>query len=259
MPPLPQLCNPEIFIWFHDAIDNPDDKPSQRYNEFRTRFRGMFASLAKYGDVMLKLKWLDLLQLDFGRENTTLVNIILDKLVSNEVSRDFAMAYNLHSYVGLPPRISWWDKWGADLWEAYWGALFRDRELWNDDEQELTTTLHCLLYLFAEDAYSQLKTTSLLDMSIQTQNPESLLTDDECEELINPEYLNVPSILKTKTIGYRIKRPPLGIICFSQEQADAKNKFHYYHRATLSISPPPPSPFFHSELALHPLSLPLHS
>ena len=76
-----------------------------------------------------------------------MVNIIFEATTSNDSWRDCAIAYKLPVYVGVPPWSQRMDKFSAAMWEAYWGALFIERKLWNEDEEDLISCLRVLLYL----------------------------------------------------------------------------------------------------------------
>lgn len=247
MPPLPQLCDPELFLHFHDAIDNPLQRPNEDYGSFRKRFRPPFAILAKRGDAIVKVKCLEILCEYFGSDNIGLVNNIYDTVLSNDTCRDFAIAYDLHLYLGLPQRTRWRDKWWGDVWEAYWAALFIERKLWNDDDEELTNTLRGLIYLQFEDVFRELGTSPFVTLSpcIETQDSESSLTDQDVDiqSICDPPYLKVPASLKHKVLGYRVKVNRTGVLCFSQQQADAISKLNLYSGIEWSNSPNLPTPF----------------
>jgi len=237
VPPLPRLCDPELFIHFHDAIKNPLHHPNDDYSNLRKRFTPPFATLTKRGDAILKVKELEIIYEFFGADNTALVNNVHDIVVSNDTCRNLAIAYDLHLYLGLPPRKKWNDKWWGDVWEAYWAALFIERKLWNDDDEELTSTLRRLIYLQFEVVFRELGVTPFLTLSpcIQTHDPEN--SDDiDIQIICDPFYLKVPVALKHKPLGYRVQVNRTGVRCFSQEKTDAISKLNLYSSAAWSTS-----------------------
>ena len=119
----------------------------------------------------------------FGEDNSNLVNIIYEAATSNDSWRDCAIAYKLHMYVGVPPRSQRTDKFWADMWEAYWGALFIERKLWNDDEEDLISWLRVLLYLQLETLIEDFGVKPLFTSEpIRTANADfELPSSDEIE------------------------------------------------------------------------------
>ena len=103
MPPLPRLCDPELFIHFHDAIKDPLYRPNDDYSNLRKRFMPPFAALTKRGDAILKVKLLEILYEYFGSDNVALINNIFDLVVSNATCRHLALATNC-IYILVYPR-----------------------------------------------------------------------------------------------------------------------------------------------------------
>jgi hypothetical protein len=128
-----------------------------KYDHFRSRIKPTLAALARRGDGILHVKCQEIIYEYFGTDNPRVINIIYDHFVSNEVWKEIAVAYKLHLYIRVP-RTRCDDKWWADVWEAYWGALFIERKLWNDDEEELTSFLRRLIYIQFKDAWQHLST-----------------------------------------------------------------------------------------------------
>jgi len=198
-----------------------------------------FAALTKRGDAILKVKLLEILYEYFGSDNISLINQIIDLVVSNDTCRHLALAYRLNLYLGLPPRKKSHDKWWGDVWEAYWAALFIERRLWNDDDEELTNTLRTLIHLQFEVLFREVGVRPFLTLSpfIRTQDPESSLGDDDID--IHPSYLKVPAALQHKPLGHLIKVKRTGAHCFAQEPTEAISQLNLYAAATWSTSPQP--------------------
>ena len=98
----------------------------------------------------------------FGFDNGELARNVVHDMQSNETMRQLAVAYRLDRYVGsFPGKLSFKkppptektkkkmkdEKFWADIWEAYWGALFLERQLWNDRVDDLLSFLQHFIHL----------------------------------------------------------------------------------------------------------------
>ena len=242
VPPLPPLADPELFIQFHDAIRDPLNKPNEKYDNFRLRMTSPFSVLAKRGDGILNIKCLDIIYEYFGPDNPRLVNMIHDHLVSNEVWKELAVAYKLPLYIGVA-RTRYDDKWWADVWEAYWGALFIERQFWNDNEEDLTAVLRRLVYIQCKAAYEH-----LVNFPFHCLSPCPLIVgplfkdpDLDIEPISNPPYLHTSKGLENTILGYRVQIKETGVFACAQDEEQAKTKL-YFSSHTPWGKPPQPHP-----------------
>ena len=243
VPPLPPLADPELFIQFHDAIRNPLNKPNEKYDNFRLRMTSPFSVLAKRGDGILNIKCLDIIYEYFGADNPRLVNMIHDHLVSNEVWKELAVAYKLHLYIGVA-RTRYDDKWWADVWEAYWGALFIERQFWNDNGEDLTGVLRRLVYIQCKAAYEH-----LVNFPFYCLSPCPLIVgpffkdpDLDIERISNPPYLHTSKGLENTILGYRVQIKETGVFACAQDEELAKTKLYFSSRTPWGNSLPPTAP-----------------
>jgi Ribonuclease III domain len=109
----------------------------------------------------------------FGKANKRLITYIKHDWVSNTNWMMLALSYRLDRYLSWSPKtardllnpgsdllenlrtqegkkkdrersaIKYW----GDIWEAYWGSLILDRELWNEDTDDLAAILRELILL----------------------------------------------------------------------------------------------------------------
>jgi len=257
VPPLPELSDPELFIRFHDAAVHPlplHDGTLKNYSRFRKFIKPRFASLAKRGDAFLSVICQEIVYEFFGEENSNLVNIIFEAATSNDSWRDLAIAYKLHVYVGMPPRSQRTDKFWADMWEAYWGALFIERKLWNDDDEDLISCLRVLLYLQLEGLIEDYGVKPLFTSEpIRTANTDfELPSPDEIEvtEITDCPGVKVnPQIKGAKVLGYCVnyKSTSDKVTYFSQIKEDAISNLVVYccspwSKPSPSYPGPPRSP-----------------
>jgi hypothetical protein len=98
----------------------------------------------------------------FGGPNRTLYQLVWDDWKSNNNWRDLSRLYRLNDYVGYQASRQG-VKYHADLWEAWWGALFKDRELWNPEANvdDLLCVLQNLIYRKYQGLISSLSAASI--------------------------------------------------------------------------------------------------
>lgn len=69
----------------------------------------------------------------------------------NETGQELALLYRLNNYIGWfvqsPRKIKDAEKFWADVWKAWWGGCFWEREIWGDDDIE--DLLSCLRRIMA--------------------------------------------------------------------------------------------------------------
>jgi len=110
--------------------------------------------------------------------------------------------------VSAPERDKQDDKLWADIWEAYWGALYLERSLWNDGEEDLVS---CLRFLFWLQNYDLIRKygvdphfTDVKAVEFQSVIPKD---DVDVEEVKDAPGLRLPEEFRKKghVLGYRAK------------------------------------------------------
>ena len=250
------LSDPELFINLHDAVDPcvlDDDERVRTYGYFRKFIRPPFAALSKRGDGLLKVICQEIIYEYFGASNGKLINLILDLVTSNETWRHFAIAYEMDRYVVGQQRNKFTDKFWADMWEAYWGALFIERRLWNEDDEDLVSVLRVLLYFrigallpeFGVDPFFISETVPNIPLIIPKDDIETVVVTDHPSLDLSPEVKK-----HVGDLGYRAKikstsSHKVDICIFSETKDDAISNLILYCSApwstyslSFSLSPP---------------------
>jgi len=243
------LSDPELFINFHDAVDPSVLDEGERvrtYGYFRKFIRPPFAALSKRGDGLLKVICQEIIYEYFGAANGKLINLILDLVTSNETWRHFAIAYEIDRYVVGQQRNKLTDKFWADMWEAYWGALFIERRLWNDDDEDLVSVLRVLLYFrigpllpeFGVDPFFTSERAQNLPRVIPKGDIDTVVVRDHASLNLSPEVKK-----NVGDLGYRAKikstsRHDVDICIFSEIRDDAISNSILYCSAPWSIPSP---------------------
>jgi hypothetical protein len=259
------LSDPELFINFHDAVDPCALDEDNVYGYYRKDIRPPFAVLSKYGDAVLKVICQNVIYEYFGKSNGKAINLILDHVQSNTTWRHFAIAYKMDQYLMGKPRNKLDDKFWGDMWEAYWGALFLERRLWNDHEVDLVSCLRVLLYFRTSPLFPDFGVYPFFT-SERAQNLPLVISNDDIETVVvGPDHPSLPLSNKAKEnvgdLGYRAKikstsRHYVDISIFSQIEDDAISKLSLYCSAPWSTyTLPSPSPtdkslIFHRKAAL---------
>jgi len=199
VPPLPVLVDSKLFFCLHNpgnastlatAASRSESERFQprRYRKFAN---AMFAYLSKYGDSILTTHCLRIIYRLFGLENRKMVNSMTDEFKSNKTWRLFAIAYRLDKLTGSSPGGFTFnedfdtvqEKFWADIWEAYWGALFIEREMWNDGVEDLVGCLRYLVYLKFDALLDDFSTEPPLDFRSPTTLTKKTLGEDPGKEL----------------------------------------------------------------------------
>ncbi len=145
--------------------------------------RPKYKSLETVGDAACTPKVIDALTVLVGDTNHKVFYGLLDAAKSNNEYAVYATIYELWKYVRHKPDTFGWpqdtlqSEAAADLWEVYWGAVFRERALWGVGEDDLDWFFTSLLRsryasvieLFAVDEY--------MDISQVQQSQEELSTE----------------------------------------------------------------------------------
>jgi len=251
VPPLPKLSDPELFIRIHDSLrsDLPRQAPdSLLYSHFKKFIRPQFAQLAKRGDALLEVKCQEIIYEIFGTSNGKLVNLILDETTSNDTWRHFAIAYHLDRYVAAEQRNKQTDKFWADIWEAYWGALFLERQLWNEDDTDLVRCLRVLVHLrhdvlireFGMVPYFRSDLVQNFPQFISQTDIDTVLVKDHPALKIPPDFIErkdffgYRATIKSSSNHYRDYRD---VRVFSEVEDDAISDLILYCSVPWSILP----------------------
>jgi len=255
VPPLPELNDPLLFLEVHDAVDETatlSEPQHYDYKKFRKLLIEPFNHLARRGDKLLGLKCLDIISEFFGADNYMLIHKVYERTVSNDTWADFARVYRLDAFVGVKKEKG--DKFLADVWEAYWGALFLERQLWNEGDEDLVAVLRVMVFLRNETAIKCLGAYPFIvfDPTMQTDNFHSQDDDDiDVQEVLTFDGLSYDGV-NPPPLGYRAQykstsnqhRPQLNPSFFSgiKETAISKLIWHYavpWSTLTSSCSPFP--------------------
>ena len=90
------------------------------------------------------------------------------------------MAYGIDRYVGWRPRsdpVNGCDpskgqnKFWSDIWEAFWGVIFHEREVWNEDIEDILSILRHLIFRKYSAVIEKYSTIYVRDV-----NPENMLS-----------------------------------------------------------------------------------
>ena len=251
VPALPILVDPRYFLWFHDPQEiNPKDPNIVRYRHFAN---ARFAYLSLCGDGELHAHCIRLAHEMLGTDNRYLANTILNHVESNETWRQLAIAYRLDIYVGsLPFGLSFkerintkTDKFWADIWEAYWGGLFLERELWNESVDDLTSYLRSLLYLRYQPLINVYSTNPLINIGTNVQQSKLRVTekDIDVQEIVNDPLINKcleGKVDNGRPYGYlatlKQSRPNESESMFALTRDDAISKFVRYKNSSAGYS-----------------------
>ena len=206
VPPLPPLSDPELFIRFHDAVERTADD-YKRYSVFKKHYTPWFVDLSKLGDAWLAFQCRNIIREYFGAE-PQISHAVFEATTSNANWILLSLAYNMDRLVNAPEREKQDDKMWADIWEAYWGALFLERSLWNDGDEDLVS---CLRFLFWLQNYDLIRKYGMDPRFTDVKAPEfqSVIpkSDVDVEEVKDAPGLKLPQEVKKKghVLGYRAK------------------------------------------------------
>jgi hypothetical protein len=237
VPELPCISNPELFFSFHQAVrettgNNPQHGAdySPDYQKFKKSLNPSFLALCKRGDAVLRLHCIDIIREFFGEEHKV-IQWALESTVSNDNWKNLSDAYKLDRYVrsGRRDRFDrFWDnldKFWGDVWEAWWGALFLERKLWNDNEDDLVSCLRILVWLQHYDLIRNYGKEPLFG-DVRPQNLQSLTPK---VEIYTEEVRRLPisqQYMQGNLLGYRAKINPtsphyIDVSMYSQDKERA--------------------------------------
>jgi hypothetical protein len=238
--PLPKLSEPKYFFEVHHITDKvlTDD---EIYYYGRLKTPEPFNYLTICGDKFLGLKIQHILTEFFGVDNLSLVNLLYARTVSNQTFKDLAITYRLDQCVGVERAT--YDKFWADLWEAYWGALFLERQLWNEGDEDLVRFIREMVFLRNEKVIQALGAYPFFafDPTMQTDYPDSQ-DDIDVQEVAtidgikhsgqNPPNLGYQAKYKSTTNHHQRH---INASFFSRTREMAISKLIWYHAVPWSM------------------------
>jgi dsRNA-specific ribonuclease len=223
---LPVHSNPATLIEFYQCRNSAT--AVTQHPTFKDAYSNAFNSLTFQGDRYLASISGPIITEFFGVENKTLINVIIGDWVSNKTWMLLAVSYRLDRYVGwvtqtyldllktgtnisltlraLPKnrQENGDKKYWADIWEAWWAGIMLERELWNEDFEDIKSILRRLIFL----KYQKIIQYSTRILAFKSQNTASKILKNEIKvttilrsnEMIE-ECLG-PSTEQTKPFGY---------------------------------------------------------
>lgn len=156
MPPLPVLGDPNLFLTFYDlkyhqSIQTFSNVKSSNPKLHRVRHlcTSQFRALAFRGNAKLSGYSNSILTDLLGQDNRALHNYVHVNWNSTSTTEELARLYRLNDYVNWCPKsprqIKGAKKYWVDLWKAWWGACFWEREVWGDDVEDLLSCLRMIM------------------------------------------------------------------------------------------------------------------
>ena len=149
------MLGPGFLIALYENVRPVSEESSQH------GFTAIFKRLESEGDAVLRLHIQSLLFDLLGTVNHALIHELKLLAMSNDFFADLALIYHMDRFVRHKPPFPFTPvtskkhslkviaaerkKW-ADIWEAYWGALFLERELLGFTTDDLIWILQRLLY-----------------------------------------------------------------------------------------------------------------
>ena len=149
--------DPTLFLTFYELKYRPSiptfskvisscPKPRRNNHYCASQFR----SLVFRGDAKLTHYTNSILTDLLGQHNRLLHQFVYVNWTANKTTEELTRLYRLQEYVGWGPKspreIKHAAKFWVDLWKAWWGACFWEREVWGDDVDDL---LFCLRGIMA--------------------------------------------------------------------------------------------------------------
>jgi hypothetical protein len=166
VPPLPIISDPKLFLSIFENNDNPE-----QYKVLRKASNITLRYLQFYGDRKLCQLCNQIFYCHLGTD-TTFAFHLSEKWQMNDNWRLLSAAYQLNRYLGWVPKSlgksssigeSRGERLWADIWEAWWGALCIERELWGEDLTDLATILHHLIHMCHRELFDQYSPNYRLD------------------------------------------------------------------------------------------------
>ena len=204
VPSMPIVSDPQLFL---EVLENKrivptkgspgKVPPTRRMHNYAKRFQHR----SFRGDQRRGVNLLRILQERFGEDNRQLVLSLFDHFTSNVNWRESSIIYRIDRCSSCQPdlthnpnaaRFKKREKLWADLWEAEWDAIFRERELFNDSLEGIYSIIrwlvafrYRLLGLFCTDQVLEMpaiprlssKFFSVDDVTLTTVDPEHTLVE----------------------------------------------------------------------------------
>jgi hypothetical protein len=251
------ISDPELIITVRHAIDPcvmENNIDVRGYGYLRPYILPSFGELSKRGDTILKGICEEVVYEYFGRSSPKVITAILDQITSNDTWRHFAIVYEMDQYLVGEQRSKADDKFWGDMWEAWWAALFLERQSWNDHDEDLVSCLRVLFYFrtnpfypdFGVDPFVPDFGVDLYFTSERAQNLALVLSKDHIETVVvGSDHPSLPiSDKDVKQLGYLAKikstlPPYTDTSIFSQREDDAISRLTLYCSVPWSTLFPP--------------------
>jgi hypothetical protein len=128
--------------------------------------------------------------------------------------RSVSAAYQINRYVGWVPsdlgkatfKESKKERFWGDIWDGWWGSLFRERELWLENVEDMESFLRHLIHLKYADLIELYSTRYLVDHS-ETEVKESLnssITVQPIQSDEGPLAKDVMNVMKANKLAQPI-------------------------------------------------------
>jgi hypothetical protein len=223
---------------------------------FKEAFSPAFNSLTFHGDRHLATISGSIITEFFGDDNNKpLINIIVADWVSNRNWMMLAVSYRLDRYAGwaiknhrhllkagsnlsttlleYPKKdpdtgeIKYW----ADLWEAWWACVFRERELWNEEIEDIKSIFRQLIFfkyqkILKYSTWNWALKSSLGEMNVAVAEDVTatkvVRSDPELEECLGPSTKQN----KDNTFGYiaKLAKDTRDVTVFAASKEDSVDK-----------------------------------
>jgi len=211
VPPLPIVSDPMLFLAIFENNLEPDDRAPIRKNSTLEMRR-----LQYLGDSKLREICDPIFYRQTGR-NYVFASSMSMEWQTNANFRFLSAAYQLHQYTGWHPEKLGdpgrdKEKFWADVWEAWWGAAWLERDLWSEGFEDLQSIQHHLIYLCRKRVFDTYSLDYIFDSSINHENKEVLEENPDIDiKEVMPSDSDVRMYLEgvqgTSTIGFLAKIP----------------------------------------------------
>ena len=186
------IGDPSLFLAFLEIEPKYSELELKRkFRKYRENhpYSPKFTTMAYRGDKKLAIYSDSVAWELFGVDNRDITQLVLADWNSNESWTELALLYKFEQYLIWIPKsvkqsiyernfgkVKKIDKFWADLWEAWWAAVFLEREMWDDNIDDLLSFLRRLIFLKYRPLVEHYSTVCSLDRIIYG-NISSFITD----------------------------------------------------------------------------------